>query len=32
MDDGAVVEHGRPLDILNSPREVRTKAFLSKVL
>ncbi len=32
MDDGAVVEHGPPLDILNSPREVRTKAFLSKVL
>jgi polar amino acid transport system ATP-binding protein len=32
MDDGAVVEHGAPLDILNSPREVRTKAFLSKVL
>jgi hypothetical protein len=27
-----VVEHGAPLDILNSPREVRTKAFLSKVL
>jgi polar amino acid transport system ATP-binding protein len=32
MDDGAVVEMGAPLDVLNSPRELRTKAFLSKVL
>jgi polar amino acid transport system ATP-binding protein len=32
MDDGAVVEMGPPLDVLNSPRELRTKAFLSKVL
>ena len=32
MDDGAVVEMGPPLDVLNSPRETRTKAFLSKVL
>jgi polar amino acid transport system ATP-binding protein len=32
MDDGAVVEMGSPLDVLNSPREIRTKAFLSKVL
>ncbi len=32
MDDGAVVEMGPPLDVLNSPKEIRTKAFLSKVL
>jgi polar amino acid transport system ATP-binding protein len=32
MDDGAVVEMGAPRDVLNSPRELRTKAFLSKVL
>jgi polar amino acid transport system ATP-binding protein len=32
MDDGVVVESGAPRDVLASPREERTKAFLSKVL
>jgi polar amino acid transport system ATP-binding protein len=32
MDDGVVVETGRPQDVLVNPREVRTKEFLSKVL
>jgi polar amino acid transport system ATP-binding protein len=32
MDDGAVVEAGRPGEVLVSPREERTKEFLSKVL
>jgi len=32
MDDGAVVERGAPREILSNPQEVRTKAFLSKVL
>jgi polar amino acid transport system ATP-binding protein len=32
MDGGVVVERGRPADVLGSPREARTKAFLSKVL
>jgi polar amino acid transport system ATP-binding protein len=32
MDDGAVVEAGRPRDILADPKQERTKAFLSKVL
>ncbi|MCB5907772.1 amino acid ABC transporter ATP-binding protein [Streptomyces pinistramenti] len=31
MDDGVVVESGCPADVLGSPREVRTQAFLSKV-
>jgi polar amino acid transport system ATP-binding protein len=32
MDGGVVVERGRPSDVIDSPREPRTKAFLSKVL
>jgi polar amino acid transport system ATP-binding protein len=32
IDEGIVVEAGRPRDVLDSPREERTKAFLSKVL
>jgi polar amino acid transport system ATP-binding protein len=32
MDSGVVVERGRPADVIGSPREPRTKAFLSKVL
>jgi polar amino acid transport system ATP-binding protein len=32
MDGGVVVERGRPGDVIDSPREPRTKAFLSKVL
>jgi polar amino acid transport system ATP-binding protein len=32
MDDGVVVETGRPQEVLVNPREARTKEFLSKVL
>jgi polar amino acid transport system ATP-binding protein len=32
MDDGVVVEHGKPREILANPQHERTKAFLSKVL
>jgi polar amino acid transport system ATP-binding protein len=32
MDDGVVVESGKPEDVLVNPREERTKSFLSKVL
>ena len=32
MDDGIVVESGRPGDVLVNPKHERTKAFLSKVL
>jgi polar amino acid transport system ATP-binding protein len=32
MDGGVVVERGHPSQVLTSPREQRTKAFLSKVL
>jgi polar amino acid transport system ATP-binding protein len=32
MDDGVIVEHGSPGDVLDSPRHERTRAFLSKVL
>jgi polar amino acid transport system ATP-binding protein len=32
MDQGAVVEHGPPAQILDSPREERTKRFLGLVL
>lgn len=32
MDDGVVVEAGRPRDVLTRPQHDRTKAFLSKVL
>ncbi len=32
MDEGVVVETGRPAELISNPREERTKAFLSKVL
>ena len=32
MDAGVVVESGKPAEVLSSPREERTRAFLSKVL
>jgi polar amino acid transport system ATP-binding protein len=32
MDNGVVVESGKPQDVLNSATEARTRAFLSKVL
>ena len=32
MDNGVVVESGKPADVLLNPQEARTKAFLSKVL
>jgi polar amino acid transport system ATP-binding protein len=32
MDEGVVVEAGRPAQVLVSPRHERTKSFLSKVL
>jgi polar amino acid transport system ATP-binding protein len=32
MDAGVVVETGRPAEVLEHPREERTRAFLSKVL
>jgi polar amino acid transport system ATP-binding protein len=32
MDAGVVVEAGKPAEVLDSPRQERTRAFLSKVL
>jgi polar amino acid transport system ATP-binding protein len=32
MDGGAVVEYGPPREVLDSPREARTREFLEKVL
>jgi polar amino acid transport system permease protein len=32
LDDGRVVEHGPPAEVLDHPRHERTRAFLSKVL
>jgi polar amino acid transport system ATP-binding protein len=32
MDDGVVVESGRPAEVLANPRHERTREFLSKVL
>jgi polar amino acid transport system ATP-binding protein len=32
MDEGVVVETGKPADVLGNPREARTRSFLSKVL
>ncbi|MDD6044161.1 MAG: amino acid ABC transporter ATP-binding protein [Clostridia bacterium] len=32
MDEGIIMEQGKPEDIFNNPQEVRTKSFLSKVL
>lgn len=32
MDEGKIIEEGKPKDVFDSPREERTKLFLSKVL
>jgi polar amino acid transport system ATP-binding protein len=32
MDDGAVIESGKPREVFSNPRHERTRAFLSKVL
>ena len=32
MDEGVIVEAGRPRDVLTDPQQERTRAFLSKVL
>jgi polar amino acid transport system ATP-binding protein len=32
MDEGVVVESGRPRDVIADPQHERTRAFLSKVL
>jgi polar amino acid transport system ATP-binding protein len=32
MDDGIVVESGKPADVLGNPRHERTRSFLTKVL
>lgn len=32
MDDGMIVEEGKPKDVFDHPREPRTQAFLDKVL
>ena len=32
MDEGVVVEHGRPREVLANPQHERTRTFLSKVL
>jgi polar amino acid transport system ATP-binding protein len=32
MDDGVVVEHGTPRDVIADPQHQRTKSFLAKVL
>jgi len=32
MDDGVVVEQGTPTEVLDHPRQDRTRAFLEKVL
>ena len=32
MDAGVVVESGAPAEVLDAPRQERTRAFLSKVL
>lgn len=32
MDDGYIVEEGKPEDIFTNPREERTKAFLARVI
>ncbi|WP_037670352.1 amino acid ABC transporter ATP-binding protein [Streptomyces griseus] len=32
MDEGRIVEQGTPGEVLDAPREARTRAFLSKVL
>lgn len=32
MDGGKIVEEGKPADVFSHPKEIRTKAFLDKVL
>jgi len=32
MDNGVVIEAGRPGDVLSNPQQERTRAFLSTVL
>ena len=32
MDQGMILEDGRPADIFDNPKEERTKEFLEKVL
>jgi polar amino acid transport system ATP-binding protein len=32
MDGGRIVEEGAPAEVLDAPREERTRAFLSRVL
>jgi len=32
MDDGTVVESGKPDEVLGNPKEARTREFLSKVI
>ena len=32
MDDGRIVEHGRPADILDRPQQERTRRFLRRSL
>ena len=32
MDDGMIVEAGKPAEVLDNPHHERTRAFLSKVL
>jgi polar amino acid transport system ATP-binding protein len=32
MDEGVIVEEGRPADVLSNPTQERTRAFVSKVL
>lgn len=32
MDEGIIVEQGKPEDLFNNPQEARTQSFLSKVL
>ena len=32
MDNGVVVEAGKPADVLGNPQHERTKSFLSKVI
>ena len=32
MDDGRIVEQGRPADVLDRPREERTRRFLRRSL
>jgi polar amino acid transport system ATP-binding protein len=32
MDEGVIVESGKPAELLANPREARTRGFLEKVL